>query len=138
MKDRHDLVRSWVRKAESDLTAMELVLAAGQALDTACFHAQQAGEKYLKAYLVHIGMDFPYIHNLEKLIDLCSQRDAAFLEIKPLAALLTPFAVELRYDNDFWPSLETVKEARDAALEIKQLVAQRLPQELLDSTGRPD
>ena len=133
MKDRHDLVRSWIRKAESDLTAMELALAAGQALDTACFHAQQAGEKYLKAYLVHIGMDFPYIHNLEKLIDLCSQKDSAFLELKPLAALLTPFAVELRYDNDFWPSLETAEEARNAALKIKELVAQRLRQELLGS-----
>ena len=51
MKDRHDLVRSWIRKAESDLAAVELALTAGQALDTACFHAQQAGEKYLKAYL---------------------------------------------------------------------------------------
>ncbi len=132
MKDRRDLVRSWVRKAESDLAAVELALAAGRALDTACFHAQQAGEKYLKAYLIHTGMDFPYIHNLEKLIDLCGQKDPAFLKLKLLAALLTPFAVELRYDDEFWPSLDTVEEARDAALKIKQLVVQRLPQKLIE------
>jgi len=132
MKDRRDLVRSWVRKAESDLAAVELALAAGRALDTACFHAQQAGEKYLKAYLIHIGMDFPYIHNLEKLVDLCGQKDPSFLKLKPLAALLTPFAVELRYDDEFWPCLDTVEEARDAALRIKQLVVQRLPQKLIE------
>jgi len=51
MKSRADLVRGWLRKAGSDLENVRLCLAAGQALDTACFHAQQAVEKSLKAYL---------------------------------------------------------------------------------------
>jgi hypothetical protein len=42
-----DLVRGWFRKADSDLqTARTLVASAGP-YDTACFHAQQAAEKYL-------------------------------------------------------------------------------------------
>jgi HEPN domain-containing protein len=50
MKDQADLVRGWVRKARSDVIAVEALINAN-ALDTACFHAQQAAEKYLKAYM---------------------------------------------------------------------------------------
>jgi len=47
MKDKADLVRGWLRKAASDVVSMEATLKAGS-LDGACFHAQQAAEKYLK------------------------------------------------------------------------------------------
>jgi hypothetical protein len=39
MKERRDLVEGWVRKADSDLAALELAVRAEVALDTACFHA---------------------------------------------------------------------------------------------------
>ena len=70
MKDQRDLVRGWLRKAESDLAAVELALNAGLALDTACFHAQQGAEKLLKAYLLARGVEFPFTHNLTRLLDL--------------------------------------------------------------------
>ena len=101
MKSRLDLVRGFVRKAESDLDNAAMCMAAGRALDTVCFHSQQAAEKMLKAYLTAHSIDFPFLHNLEKLIDLCASRDAGFAEIKGLAGGLTPYAVELRYDHDF-------------------------------------
>ena len=63
MKARNDLVRGWLRKASSDVVAMDASLNAG-ALDAACFHAQQAAEKCLKAFLLYHGKDFPYTHNL--------------------------------------------------------------------------
>ncbi len=47
MKERRDLVQGWLRKANSDLAVVELALNAGVALDTACFHAQQAAERAL-------------------------------------------------------------------------------------------
>lgn len=47
MKTKADLVKGWILKAESDLTNARLCLSAGQALDTACFHAQQANESRL-------------------------------------------------------------------------------------------
>jgi len=34
------------------------------------FHAQQAVEKALKAWLVHLGIDFPKVHSLGALMDL--------------------------------------------------------------------
>ena len=127
MKSKADLVRGWLRKAESDLTSAALSLAAGQALDGACFHAQQAAEKCIKAYMTAGEIEFPFIHNLEKLIALCAQHDAEFATLKTLGQNLTPFAVELRYDAEFWPAPETVRGALAAASTIRDFVLVRLP-----------
>ena len=56
------------------------------------------------------------------------ERDADFLTIKTLGQNLTPFAVELRYDAEFWPSAETARQAFDAATTIRAFVLQRLPE----------
>lgn len=130
MKSQADLVRGWVRKADSDLTNAGLCIEQEQALDTACFHAQQAAEKCLKAYLTAYAIDFPFVHNLEKLIELCVRRDASFASIKTLSQELTPYAVELRYDAEFWPALETAAQALSAAITIKDFVVERLPEEM--------
>jgi HEPN domain-containing protein len=127
MKSRRDLVQSWLRKAESDLSAIRLCVKANTALDTACFHAQQAVEKYLKAYLTAVEAEFPFIHNLEQLVDVCMEKDASFVQINPLAQSLTPYAVELRYDGDFWPSRDTAVEALHAADTAKAFILSRLP-----------
>ena len=127
MKDKFDLVRSWLQKADSDLTALNLALDAEDALDTACFHAQQAAEKVLKAYLVAHSTEFPYTHNLSKLLILCGELDSEFASLEGIANSLTPFAVELRYDNDFWPSIADVQAARHSAVTIRSFVLQRLP-----------
>lgn len=52
MKERAELVLGWLRKAQSESVALDATLGA-TALDAACFHAQQAAEKYLKAFLTH-------------------------------------------------------------------------------------
>jgi HEPN domain-containing protein len=43
MRDRDDLTRGWIKKASSDMAAVDALIAAGS-FDTACFHAQQAAE----------------------------------------------------------------------------------------------
>ena len=130
MKTKSDLVKGILRKAESDLINAAMCLSAGQALDTACFHAQQSAEKYIKAYLASQDIDYPFIHNLEKLIELCAQREPSFSILKFPSQELTPYAVELRYDEEFWPTLETARQAYQAALTIKTFVLDRLPEEM--------
>ena len=127
MKSRADLVRGWLRKAASDLDNLRLCLAADQALDTACFHAQQAVEKVLKAYLVAYEVDFPFLHNLEKLVTICAQRDVDFNSLLEAAQELTPYAVELRYDEECWPDHGTALTALQAAERIRAFVVARLP-----------
>jgi HEPN domain-containing protein len=126
MKEKTDLTRGWLRRAASDLIALDASLDAG-ALDAACFHAQQAAERYLKAYLIYTGLEFPFTHNLSKLVELCAQADVSFRTLLPLVESLTPYAVELRYDDEFWPSLEVAREARSSALAVKSFVLARLP-----------
>ena len=126
MKDRAEAVQGWVRKAESDLIALDATLNAG-ALDAACFHAQQAAEKYLKAFLFHSGVEFPYTHNLAKLLDLCAGTDPSFRSLLSAVEPLTPYAVEMRYDAEFWPEAPVAEDARSSALAVRDFVLARLP-----------
>ena len=128
-KSKADVVKGLLRKAESDLANARTCLSAGQAFDTVCFHAQQTAEKTIKAYLTAHEIEFPYTHNLEKLIELCARCDPSFPDIKALGEGLTPYAGGLRYDDEFWPSAKTATEALEAALVIVQFVEQRLPED---------
>lgn len=131
MKTTADAVRGWIKKAESDLANAEMCLGANKALDTGCFHFQQSAEKYLKAYLTAYGIAFPYMHNLEKLIELCTGRDTSFTTVKALGQGLTAYAVDLRYDAEFWPTRQETEQARVGALTIKAFIVQRLPPGIL-------
>ena len=130
MKSKTDLVKGWLLKAESDLSNVRMCLANNQSLDTGCFHAQQAAERFIKAYLTEQEIDFPLIHNLEKLIELCATRDPSFQGIKTFGQELTPYAVALRYDSEFWPDLQIAQQAYETALKIKAFVLDRLPLEI--------
>ena len=126
MKDRSDLVAGLVRKAESDILAMDASLDAG-ALDAACFHAPQAVEKYLKGFLAANDVTFPHTHNLSKLVDAAASKDPALRDLAETAAKLTPYAVELRYDFEFWPTKEVAQDARLAALAVRSAIKARIP-----------
>lgn len=73
---------AWFKKAESDLLAIKNNLASENVpADVCCFHAQQATEKYLKAYLVLRNVEFPKTHELELLVKLCSKQNNVFAEL---------------------------------------------------------
>jgi HEPN domain-containing protein len=126
MKGAAELCVGLLRKAKSDRIAMEASLAA-EAFDAACFHAQQLTEKCLKAFLAFSRVAFPYTHNLTKLIEIGAGIDAAFRSLLPTVAPLTPYAVELRYDDSFWPTQQEAEEAQASALAVCQFVLGRLP-----------
>ncbi len=136
MKDQTDLVRGWLRKARSDVIAIDALINA-DTLDTACFHAQQAAEKYLKAYLAHATTAFPYTHNLVKLIELCAALDRSFVALIPIVTPLIPYAVELRYDAEFWPDEQTARQAQAAALDVERFVLARLPEGITNPPASP-
>lgn len=62
------------------------------------FHAQQAAEKLLKAVLSHAAIDHPLSHRLAELMDMARDRGIAIPDEFEELRLLTPFAVEFRYD----------------------------------------
>jgi HEPN domain-containing protein len=94
--------------------------------DAACFHAQQAAEKYLKTYLIDQDQAVPPTHNLLKLVTLCAASQLEFNQLMDPAGLLTPFAVEARYDTEFWPGTSVLQQAQDAAAAIASFVRARL------------
>jgi HEPN domain-containing protein len=90
----------WLVKAVDDLAVAELVLASPVGVNwAACFHAQQAAAKALKAALVNAGTDFPRTHVLELIADLLPLEVVATLDRQALI-MLSPWAVAGRYPED--------------------------------------
>ena len=61
---------------------------------------------------------------------MCGKIDKRFLDLIEETIFLADYAVELRYDLEFWPDIEDVKVALDATNKIKQLVLLSLPKDL--------
>lgn len=64
--------------------------------DTACFHAQRAAEKHLKALLAWRGEAVPRTHDLEEIQDQCERVHSLPALAQLDLADLTGYAVELR------------------------------------------
>jgi HEPN domain-containing protein len=93
--------------------------------DAICFHSQQAVEKYLKAYLVFRGTDFNKTHNLEYLLEICTEKDSNFAIID--VGDLSFYAVEARYPDDFYiPTEKEARECLDKARAVKDFVFNKL------------
>lgn len=126
MPDKFELARGFFLKAESDLNTARHMVESDGPYDTACFHTQQAAEKYLKGLLALRGEPFPRTHNLEEL-----QHLGEALPAWPLAGLdltqLSSYAVEVRYDFEFWPDRQTAQEAIALASEVRRLVLGSVP-----------
>lgn len=123
-------VQEWFKKANNDLRNAEILLNCSDneiPYDTLCFHCQQASEKYIKGYLICKGMDFPKTHNLADLVGICNQTDISFSKYITEMEKLTPYAVEIRYPDDFYmPSEEEAREAYKIASEIKNFIKQKI------------
>ena len=131
MNDKlREYVRAWLHKAESDMKNAELIMVADDdslPLDTVCFHCQQASEKYLKAYLIYQNRSFQYSHNLADIVHECMQIDRDFSAIQRKAEILTPYAVEIRYPDDFYmPTKSEAVEALAIATQIREFILARI------------
>ena len=103
--DSTQLIRSWVAKAEEDYRCFQNLLKMGDdcPFDAVCFHAQQCVEKYLKARLLYLSIEFPKIHDIAAIIKLLPPGSNI-----PLSGAeqekLTDYAWMSRYPGDWEPS----------------------------------
>jgi HEPN domain-containing protein len=123
-------VQKWVAFADEDLrfaqTGMSLPGREPPAYRLVAYHAQQCAEKYLKAYLVCQGVDFPYTHNISTLLELCIDYAVWPTSLRE-AEELTDYAITTRYPGED----EDVMEAEaKRALEIARTVRGRVQTEL--------
>jgi HEPN domain-containing protein len=115
-------LKQWLEKAEHDLIAAKLIIENQPIiLDVACFHCQQAVEKYLKAFLVFKKQDFPKTHNLDILLKGCSDLNPIFATLD--LGNLEDFAVRGRYPHDFVsPDAAETQGFYQTALQVKAMV----------------
>ncbi len=97
-KNRYEAER-WLRTAEEDLQAVEVLVKAG-AFAQACFYAQQSGEKAVKA-LWYVSDADPWGHSIQRLIlEFPQKQNLPDLdEWIERAALLDKFYIPTRYPN---------------------------------------
>jgi HEPN domain-containing protein len=112
-----------LRKARNDLIAARATLATGEALDTVCFHAQQAAEKSLKALLALDDVEYPWRHDLGELLELVKPRWREVASIEERVIALAPFAVAVRYEDAADPAPDEARLALDAAHRVYTLAA---------------
>jgi HEPN domain-containing protein len=123
--------QAWLRKALEDLRAAELLLQANSLLSSqVAFHAQQAAEKSLKAFLLWNSCPFGKTHNLLSLGKACVEIDETLEDVSSRVAPISGYAVEPRYPADFAdPSVDEAGQALRLARELFEAVLARLPAE---------
>lgn len=99
MKQPVDLARAYLKLADRDLKAFELLIRSREIADeTVGFHAQQAVEKCLKAVLAFSSIPFRKTHDLQELMDLLIDNKKTLPPNAEKLDVLNPYAVLLRYD----------------------------------------
>jgi HEPN domain-containing protein len=124
-------VRQWLIKAERDLLVADRAAHQPPALrDVAVYHAQQAAEKALKAFLTWSDQPVRRTHDLIVLTGQCLAIDPSFAVLQASAVLLNPFAVAFRYPGDILePTGAETDQAIEAAREVMAFVIGRVPAE---------
>jgi HEPN domain-containing protein len=124
--------RAWLQRASEELRAAALEQSAHPPLlwDIA-FHAQQAAEKAMKAFLAWHDRPFGKTHNLVELGEACVTIDQSLEALLRRAAPLTEYAWRFRYPGDLEvPSNEETDQALATAREVFEAILSRLPPEV--------
>lgn len=86
----------WLKKAHDDLRWTKHNIEAKE-YSGACFSAQQAAEKALKAFIVLHNKHLKKIHDVEALLESCVKIDSKFGALRKPAKILFPYYIETRY-----------------------------------------
>ncbi len=125
---RRELVARWAAKAEDDWRLCHRLVTDSSYAEAAAFHAQQAVEKYLKAFLTWHQVEFSKTHDIKRLLKLAGAQDPSLVEALSDAADLTAYAVEYRYPGEYAPvTRDDAAEAAAVADRVREQIRRRLP-----------
>ena len=130
----HDPIRvtdtkAWLANADIDIkAAIHQMTAAPPFTADAVFHAQQAAEKALKAFLTWHDVPFRKTHDLAEVGHQCVQIDPSLESLLMRAAVLTQYAWKFRYpgepdDPSRYEAEVAIALAREVCDAIRSLVA---------------
>ena len=83
--------REWLKRARSSLQHAR-ARHRRVYFEELCFDAQQAAEKAIKAVLLHNGTEFPYVHDLDRLLQLATGSGETLTDVVRRAGDLTRYA----------------------------------------------
>lgn len=118
----------WLHKAEDDLAWTQDNVKAGVYYG-ACFTAHESAEKALKAFLLYKKRRLRRIHDLNALLEDCSEIDKGFEKLREAVEFLLPFYIETRYP--IYEELvefdeKQAAEALEKAKEVVEFVKERI------------
>jgi HEPN domain-containing protein len=110
----------WLNRAKSNLVRARADARLDDVyLEDLCFDTQQAAEKAIKAVLIHNEVDFPYVHDIARLLSLVEEAGISLPSEVREAEVLTPYAVLSRYPGVAEP---ITKERYKASVAIAEAV----------------
>lgn len=123
--EEKNILMQWMQKAANDLLAAKILIDANPLiLDIACFHCQQATEKYLKAFLILHNREIGYTHNLDFLVNECAEIDPDFKDLDTKNMNL--YAVRARYPHDHLaPDVMEAATYLQIAASVQELLLQK-------------
>ena len=121
------IATEWISKAEGDFYSAQRELRARKHpnYDSACFHAQQCIEKYLKARLMEAGIPFPKTHDLTYLLGLLKPVEPLWATLEDQFRILNDYAVEYRYPGEM-ADKDTASKALQLCKHLRTLIRQGL------------
>ena len=127
MKEPLDLSYALVNKAVHDLRAAEIGIKNEAPLDTVAFHLQQCAEKVMKAFLNWKQVQYPKTHVLTALLDLAVPHQPDLEDFRPRLLEMVTYAVEMRYDDEIYPTDEEIQAGIKTARDLHQKITSLLP-----------
>ncbi len=128
MNEKTEIIKKWIKKGDHDLgTAIITYTHIPKYSDTIAFHCQQAVEKYLKSYLIHLGLKVHRTHDLVFLLEIINQKDKIQKEWLDKISVLADYAIEIRYpDQTIELTDEEISEAIGIAKEFRKIITEKL------------
>jgi len=123
------LTLEWINLAEGDwgTANRELAVRVDTNFKAVSFHAQQCGEKYLKAYLQEINHEPERTHDLNFLLDKILPHMPTWENLRDSCHILTDFAVDHRYPGTTTSHAEAISAVQHAGL-VRRAVRAALSQ----------
>jgi HEPN domain-containing protein len=98
MRDPKAEGKRWLEQATRDLQAAEIIFEENLWW-IACFEAQQAAEKAVKAFLYASGERVVIGHSVAELVKQAAEKNPAFRDLAAAASRLDRFYIPTRYPN---------------------------------------
>jgi len=130
-KEYSVMAKEWFKKAESDF---QYANASFESFDDfysqICVLCHDAGEKYLKAYIIFLGEKPEKIHDLVTLHNQCvenRENDLDLVDLREGCKILNRYYIPLKYPSHY-PAIDVtkVKEAMEKIKKIREVIKRRI------------